>query len=722
MIRLAARFAVSGGRESVVRLVLTALGVAIGTVLLLLAAAAEPAIRAQQRHTAWQDTIGLLRSRDVTGDPLLWWVQDDGVDGQTMTVLHVAATGPGSPVPLGLDHVPEAGELYVSPALARLLEQLPADRLADRFPSDPSGTIGDDYLAGPDDLVAVVGMPEDVMRALDAPEVSRIRTTPAPYRFSDFLRLMFGVGAVGLLLPVVVFVSTSTRIGAARREQRFAALRLAGATPRQTNLLAAVEAGATAAAGALLGALGFALLRPYAARIEIDGHRSFVDDVQVAPWLLALILVAIPALAAGASIVSLRRLQISPLGVARRAERARPTARRLVPLVVGSAGFVVSLAAAVRGTGIERLVPVMATFALMIWGIVAVGPWFTVLAARAIGRTGQRASVLLAGRRLEDDPAAGFRAVSGLVLAVFVASVFSGVTPAVLHEAGDERDGLVDGTALVAAVPSGTTTAEATAALDDAARVGAGGGIVLHEDPDPDRPLADPAVGRSETRLAVCADLAVVGLTDPCPAGGTAWVDTGGDEASVEAAPYTPAEAAAMPAELLVVETDGSPEATDRARTAVQQALPGTVPFLGAEADAELNRQLVQLNRVVNLALAFTLAIAGCSLAVAVTAGVIERKRPFSLLRLAGMRLAELQRTALLEAAAPLLLIALASAALGLGTSAVIVGMAGGIPWQPPSVGYWVSLASGLTVALGVAAAALPLLGRTTAPSSVRFE
>jgi hypothetical protein len=561
-----------------------------------------------------------------------------------------------------------------------------------------------------------------VMRALDAPEVSRIRTTPAPYRFSDFLRLMFGVGAVGLLLPVVVFVSTSTRIGAARREQRFAALRLAGATPRQTNLLAAVEAGATAAAGALLGALGFALLRPYAARIEIDGHRSFVDDVQVAPWLLALILVAIPALAAGASMVSLRRLQISPLGVARRAERARPTARRLVPLVVGSAGFVVSLAAAVRGTGIERLVPVMATFALMIWGIVAVGPWFTVLAARAIGRTGQRASVLLAGRRLEDDPAAGFRAVSGLVLAVFVASVFSGVTPAVLHEAGDERGGLVDGTALVAAVPSGTTTAEATAALDDAARVGAGGGIVLHADPDPDRPLADPAVGRSETRLAVCADLAVVGLTDPCPAGGTAWVDTGGDDASVEPAPYTPAEAAAMPAELLVVETDGSPEATDRARTAVQQALPGTVPFLGAEADAELNRQLVQLSRVVNLALAFTLAIAGCSLAVAVAAGVIERKRPFSLLRLAGMRLAELQRTALLEAAAPLLLIALASAALGLGTSAVIVGMAGGIPWQPPSVGYWVSLASGLIVALGVAAAALPLLGRTTAPSSVRFE
>ena len=86
------------------------------------------------------------------------------------------------------------------------------------------------------------------------------------------------------------------------------------------------------------------------------------------------------------------------------------------------------------------------------------------------------------------------------------------------------------------------------------------------------------------------------------------------------------------------------------------------------------------------------------------------------------MHLAELQKTALLEAAAPLLLIALASAVLGLGTSAVIVGVAGGIPWKPPTIGYWLSLAGGLAVALGVAAAALPLLGRTTAPSAVRFE
>lgn len=728
MIRLAARLAVSGGRESLVRLILTAVGVAIGTTLLLLAAAADPAIRAQQRHTAWQHTSGDPAAQEGPGDPLLWWVSDDGVDGREMTVLQVAATGPDSPVPLGLGHVPDPGEVYVSPALAELLGELPADRLADRFPSAPAGTIGDDYLAGPDDLVAVVGMTADELRRQDAPEVYSIRTKPSPYQFTDFLRVVLGIGAVGLLMPVLVFVSTSTRIGAARREQRFAALRLAGATPRQTNLVAAVEAFAAAAVGAALGAVGFALLRPYVARIEIDGHQSFVDDVRVAPVLFALILLAIPVLAVVAAMVSLRRLQISPLGVARRAARPRPTSWRLLPLAVGAVGFVVTLALAVRSTGMGMLVALMATFALMIYGIVAAGPWITVLTARAIGRSGQRASVLLAGRRLEDDPATGFRAVSGLVVAVFVASVFSGVTPAMLADGRAERTGLAEGTTMVAALPAGTSAAEATAALDSAAAAGAGEGVVLHQDPDPDRPLADPAIGRSHTVLVACTDLdaldnvAAPDVAGSCPAGGTTWIDTGLDELHLEPAPYTAAEAGEMPVEMLGVETDGTAATTDRVRTAISRAVPGAAARLGAEADREANRQLTQLNRLANLALAVTLAIAGCSLAVAVAAGIIERKRPFALLRLAGMHLAELRQTALLEAAAPLLLIAVASAVLGLGTSAVIVGVGAGIPWKPPTVGYWVSLATGLVVALGVAAAALPLLGRSTAPSAVRFE
>ena len=37
--------------------------------------------------------------------------------------------------------------------------------------------------------------------------------------------------AAALLFPVLIFVGAATRLSAARREQRFAAMRLVGATP-----------------------------------------------------------------------------------------------------------------------------------------------------------------------------------------------------------------------------------------------------------------------------------------------------------------------------------------------------------------------------------------------------------------------------------------------------------------------------------------------------------
>jgi hypothetical protein len=430
-------------------------------------------------------------------------------------------------------------------------------------------------------------------------------------------------------------------------------------------------------------------------------------------------------------VASLRRLQVSPLGVARRAVRPRPTVRRLVPFAVGTVGFVASLAVTVRSAATGWLLVMMAAFGLMIYGIVAAGPWFTLLTARVLAWRGTHPSVLLAGRRLEADPVGGFRAVSGLVLAVFVASVFSGITPALLADNEAQRDGVVEGTSMAVDLPAGTSTEAATATLDAAEAAGGGRGAVFHEEPErgvvpeADDPGQPGAAARADTMVVVaCADIERLGLDGACPAGGTARLDTTSDAHDLEPAAATPAEIADLPARFLVIPTDGSPATTDRVRTAMQQALPGARPWLGAEAEIEENRRLTQLNRLANIALGVTLAIAGCGLAVALAAGIIERKRPFALLRLTGMHLAELQRAALVEAAAPLLLIALASAVLGLGTAAVVVVVTinGGTGWRPPELEYWLSLAAGLTVALALAAAALPLLGRTTAPSAVRFE
>jgi cell division protein FtsX len=719
VIRLSARLAVSGGRESVVRLALTALGVALGTTLLLLAVAADPVIRAHQRQQAWQDTGEAPADLTGPGDPLLWQLTTDGVDGDQLVVLRVAPLGPHAVVPVGLPHVPSPGEVYVSPALARRIEELPADRLADRFPSAPAGMIERRYLAGPDELVAVVGhAPADLEGRRGVLEVHHQRERPVTFEYPDLLRLILGIGAVGLLLPVVIFVATSTRLGAARREQRLAALRLAGATPGQTRVVAAVEAGVAAAVGVVVGAVAFQPLRSVMAGIEIDGQPSFVSDVRLAPALLLAVLLAVPALAVVAALVSLRRLRVSPLGVARRAVRARPTVRRLLPLVVGGSAFVITLGFVTDGAGTGVVVAAMATFGLMIYGIVNAGPWLTVLVARAIGRLGRRPSALLAARRLEDDPAAGFRAVSGLVLAVFVVSVFSGVSPALRAEVGSEIRDVIADTTLVSFLPPGTGPETAAEALVAATAAGAGRGIVLHAPPVP---AAGASVSEEGELLVACADVDVLGVEGSCPAGGSAHLVRGA-QLSIAVAPFTEGELDGFTAEAVVVETDGDPAATDRVRTAIQRAAPGADAQLGREIEAEANDRLRQIERLSNLALAVSLLVAGCSLAVAVAGGIIERKRPFALLRLSGMHLAELRQVALMEAAGPLLLIALASALLGLGVSATIVPLAGEAAWTLPSPWYWLSLVGGLALALGVAAAALPLLSRVTEPSAVRFE
>ena len=54
-----------------------------------------------------------------------------------------------------------------------------------------------------------------------------VKGTTTIYRFA------FAFGTVALLLPIIIMVGTATRLSAARREERYAAMRLVGATPRQ---------------------------------------------------------------------------------------------------------------------------------------------------------------------------------------------------------------------------------------------------------------------------------------------------------------------------------------------------------------------------------------------------------------------------------------------------------------------------------------------------------
>jgi hypothetical protein len=728
MIGLAARLTFGTGREGLIRLVVTALGVAAGVALLLFAAVAFPALHAHDLRAGWlrTDVHNVQPAQDESGtDPLLWRWDTEHFENQTIVRVDVAALGPRAPVPPGLSRLPGPGELALSPALARLIAGTPRDMLADRYPGRVVETIGDAALIGPDQLMIVVGRTEARMRALPkVAEVRSIEAAPVRHGYTDFLRVMLAIGILGLIAPVVVFVATATRLAAARREQRLAALSLAGATPGQISALAATEAAVATALGIVVGFAGFVAARPYVARIPFDGNTFFPADLRLSPAVAVLIAVGVLALAVGAALLSLRRVRVSALGVARQAVRARPTWRRLVPLGAALVMFGVTLPIAVTGNGrTSSLVPMSVAFLAVVGGIVVAGPWLTVVVARTMLRLGRRPAGLMAARRLEDNPAGGFRTISGLILAVFVASVICGVLPSA--RAPGHKVNLPAGSVL-----ANFGTWQRIEPLDPVEAAALIGRLRAISGVHRVVALRLPATGDDAAAvLAGCADLLATGMVHCPDPRALVTVDshrlgTPADAVIAASTPTSPSTLDTLPLAGLITLTDGHAGTIERARTAIGATLGdrnGGIDTAGEKNDL-LNHQLLQLQRLVTIALVLTLVIAGCSLAVSVAGALVERRRPYALLRLAGAGTGDLRRTVLAETSAPLLVVATISAGLGLALAAVVLREVHAA-WKPPDPEYWAALAGGVLVALLLAAAtALPLLGRVTSVENARFE
>jgi hypothetical protein len=336
VIRLGLRLTLSGGREAAVRLAVIVTAVALGVGLLLSILAAINATATQNSRNAWLNTGSGTRTSSQSAakadtDPLWWLLRADHFDSEIIGRVDVAATGPNSPVPAGLSRLPGPGEFYASPALSKLLHSTPAAELADRYPGHQVGTVGNAALPGPDSLIVVVGhRPDQLAKQHDATQVTTITTvTPSSCNGTNCtvragidsrgIKLILSVAGTALIFPVLILIGTATRLAAARREQRFAAMRLVGATPRQISMLSAVESTVAAIVGTAVGFGLFYLFRTQLALVNLTRTPYFAGDLTLRTGDILLISVAVPVGAAIAARIALRRVQVSPLGVTRRA-------------------------------------------------------------------------------------------------------------------------------------------------------------------------------------------------------------------------------------------------------------------------------------------------------------------------------------------------------------------------------------------------------------------
>ncbi|WP_306322012.1 MULTISPECIES: FtsX-like permease family protein [unclassified Streptomyces] len=761
MIRLALRLTVAGGREALVRLTVIAAAVAVGVALLLSTLAAVEATRGQNDRNAWLNTGGQFtqsrHARAADADPLWWLLRADHYDGRLIGRVDVAATGPESPVPPGLPRLPGPGEFYVSPALAALLRATPAQELADRYPGHRAGTIGRSALPGPDSLIVVVGRsPGDLAGKAGATRVTTIETR-SPSRCNgpncdvaagidaDGMALILSVVAVALIFPVLILTGTASRLAAARREQRFAAMRLVGATPGQVSLIATIESAVAAVAGTAMGFGLWYALRPLVARADLTGTPFFTEDMSLGVGEVLLVAFGVPVAAAVAARVALRRVRVSPLGVTRRATPRPPRAWRLIPLALGLGQLWWVVGRVPEDTGGQILVFVPAMLVVLI-GLVFAGPWLTMAGARLLVRFTRRPALLVAGRRLADDPKAGFRAVSGLVLALCVTSTAVGIITAVVAESGVPEDKAVFGSSVVAdygrqfrhkpAPPPPAPPTATRARLDSVP--GVRGVLVIHTNPlripDPVEPRPPKGQPPILAGLVSCAELARMPAHNNCRAGAEAaaippdFSHFGMREDRAWPAVWPAADIGerrlrTLPVEGIIVTTDGSTAAVERVRTILAAAYPDELPpYTVAEDSAQRWADIEGYQQLATVVVAMSFPIAGCGLAVSVAGGLGERKRPFALLRLTGVPLRTLRRVVLLESAAPLLIVAALAIGTGFLTAQLFLQAQYGYSIRLPGAGYYGMTLAGIVVSLAVIASTLPLLRRITEPETARND
>ncbi|MFJ8960597.1 FtsX-like permease family protein [Lentzea sp. NPDC102401] len=737
-LALGVRLAVGGSRKSWGRLLLQGVGIGLCVAVLLLAAAIPNALKAREDRADTRNEV----AQGSGPAPLLMEEMYVHFRSHDIPGNYVNALTPDAPVPPGLDRLPKDGEIVVSPALAELLASADAGLLKPRFPQKIIGTIGQAGLVGPEDLLFYAG--DDSIVEDESNRVYSFGVAYGRMGLPPVLLMLSLVGMVLLLFPVLVFVSVATRLAAAQRDRRLAALRLVGAAAGRVRLIASGETLVGALVGIVFGTAFFFAARPLADDISIVQLAAFPSDLMPTPSLAVLVLVAVPVLAVLTSLFAMRRTIIEPLGVVR---HQKPVRRRLwwrlTPVVAGAACLASQFGATGEKDATFQLVVITGVVLLML-GIPVLLPW---LVERVVtGMRGATPALQLAVRRLQLDAGTAARVVGG------VAVVLAGTVTLQIILASVEKDVLSEEKRdvshnFVALTPkAGFDTTEMKNAVAASTGVRAVGVL--------DRTFASLPDGRT-TNISVgtCAALkAQADITD-CADGkayqvsfGRGSIDaTSGEVLMVrDQSPWTVPElkevegtasgifltpAAAKGVDLsqskpqLQAELDLSvPDAAEHMRNAIA---PYTwrvhAYFVGQDDSAEVVMVFAAIRRALLGGSVLTLLLAGASLLVMALEQVRERRRPLAVMAASGVPRGTLARSLLWQNGVPLVL----STAISVSTG-VLLGVMVTRVFEAEVAYDWTGIASltGASVALvlAVTALTLPSLRRATGALGLRTE
>ncbi|MEO9248305.1 permease [Citricoccus nitrophenolicus] len=236
--------------------------------------------------------------------------------------------------------------------------------------------------------------------------------------------LILSVFALMLLVfPLVGLAGSAARLLARRRDERLSSLRLLGAGTLTVRTLAVVESVVLAAAGLLLGVVGYLVFMPLVGLIPFAGRPIGLEGMWLGTGWLFAVVGALLLMAAASSMAGLRRIEITPLGVRTRQQAATVHWVRVALAVVGLVLAQVLLNAFGAGELIVVLIMLLVGFGLPMLALHFIGPWLVGLVTRRTWRRAETAEKLVAARNVLESPQQAWRQIGGLAVTTYIGVV-----------------------------------------------------------------------------------------------------------------------------------------------------------------------------------------------------------------------------------------------------------------------------------------------------------
>ncbi|WP_162907156.1 FtsX-like permease family protein [Allorhizocola rhizosphaerae] len=361
-------------------------------------------------------------------------------NGHRLGRVFVAEVRPDAPLPPGVSRLPGPGESVVSPQLSAALADDAALRQV--VPGAVIGTIGPAGLLGPDELFAYIGVRRDdvgdLHQAIGWGSRDQFALDKQQAGLTEMLAML-------VLPPVVIYLVICSRLAAATRARRYAALRLLGLRRSSALRLAAGEAALAGGVGAVLGIGLFQLVNPVIAGSGIIGFRWFPETAELSTGYAVLIIGVITAVSAFVGAIGLRRALARP--VEGRADTGDGPTRMalLLPLMIGLGILAYPLLVVpdrtddlpirVAMTGPMGWLVLGGVLTACVGLLIGLRP---LLAAAGSLLTHDRfpTSVRLAARRMVWEPSATIRLLAGVALLILVAGIGEGVMRDLAMRAG----------------------------------------------------------------------------------------------------------------------------------------------------------------------------------------------------------------------------------------------------------------------------------------------